>query len=732
MSAVATELLEIPGDFVFAKQLSIVLIGPDELRRRDVTGVLAEYPGIQVREFSSYPADVGAVSRLLARQFDIVLVDLDSDRNAAFDLVESLRGETAVTVMVYTEEADPELMSRCARAGAREHLVLPVRQSTLDKVLASARIGLLSKAQPAPKATQPASRPEPQVVAIPKPKADAKPERQAVAIPAIPDADVLREKMLPAYAQVQREDEILRPVIRAVSQAQPAPKPEPERQVIAIPRMDVKPEPQMTAIPAIPKADVPREKPLPVSAPVHRDDEVLRPATRAASQTQPTPKPEPEPQAIAIPAIPQVDVLREKPLPVTAPDGQPAASPERVTARVTARPFNEASPSPRRTAGVVVEEMRYTPETTPLAPVKEDSLEKLRAVAEAYNAGSAASPRTTATRVITEVSVAPPKSKGARRPDGEPRGIFESVQETPATESAVEIGTLSFHSDLDDLGDEDDEDAKRKKWVRIGAVSFVVLVLLIFIGPRLLNPPRHTLAAQSAQMRPVSDVLDGAEKTSKPSPSTMNGHRSGAASARQASTGQPGTNVEEAILPNADSRTASLFTAGGAKSASSQVDSTLMNGQLASAPRIPTDVKTRHTEEAPPSASFAASNTEEIAAAGAVDSVLAGQAHPAVRYVPAPPVVIPVEVAEKLLIHKTLPTYPPTAWNNYVSGKVVVEAVVSETGTVESLKIVSGPKVFQQAALDAVKAWRYKPYVVNGRPARVQTTATLVFDPYKK
>lgn len=703
MSSVATEVLEKPGDFVFAKLLSIVLIGPDELRRKDVAGVLAEYPGIQVREFSSYPTDVRTVSRLLARQFDIVAVDLDSDSKAALDLVESFRGETTVTVIVYTEEADPESMSRCMRAGAREHLVLPVRESALDKVLARARIGLSSEAQPATKPAQlaPMSEPERQVIAIPL--TSVEPEPQAVATSAIPNADVLREKMLPVYARVQREDEILRPVTRTASDAQPAPKPEP--QVIATPRMDLKPEPQIIAAPrqaiASPETDVLRDKPSPVSAPAHIDEDL-----RPVSGSVPVPR--------------DNSAVQDR--------QQAAASPERVTARVTARAFDDVSPSPRRTAGVVVEEMRYVPEATPLAPVKEDSLEKLRAVAAAYNAGQAtASQRITAPRAITEVSAAPVISNGAVKP----RDIVEPVKKIPVITTIKTDdgpGVLSFHSDLDELGDEDDEDANRKKWVRVGVVGFVILVLLLFIGPRLLNPPKHTLAAQSGQVRPVAEVLDAGTKAAKPSPSTFDeGHPSSTAHTYQTSIAQPATSVEEAILPKTDSR-----TAAGAKSGSSQVDSTLMNGQLTSAPRIPQDVKTPRKEEAPPSTEFAAANNGEMGSGtGAAGSVFSGQTRPSIRFVPPPPVVIPVEVAEKLLIYKKLPTYPPHAWNNYISGKVVVDAVVSETGTVESLKIVSGPKQFQQAALDAVKTWRYKPYVVNDRPAKIQTTATLIFDPRK-
>jgi protein TonB len=58
---------------------------------------------------------------------------------------------------------------------------------------------------------------------------------------------------------------------------------------------------------------------------------------------------------------------------------------------------------------------------------------------------------------------------------------------------------------------------------------------------------------------------------------------------------------------------------------------------------------------------------------------------------------------------------------------VVLQAVISKTGTIENLRVVSGPPLLQQAALDAVKQWRYRPYLLNGEPIEVETTVNVVF-----
>jgi protein TonB len=62
-----------------------------------------------------------------------------------------------------------------------------------------------------------------------------------------------------------------------------------------------------------------------------------------------------------------------------------------------------------------------------------------------------------------------------------------------------------------------------------------------------------------------------------------------------------------------------------------------------------------------------------------------------------------------------------------VSGTVVLAATISKTGTIENLHVVSGPPVLQQAALDAVQTWLYRPYLLDGEPVEVETTINVVF-----
>jgi protein TonB len=80
-----------------------------------------------------------------------------------------------------------------------------------------------------------------------------------------------------------------------------------------------------------------------------------------------------------------------------------------------------------------------------------------------------------------------------------------------------------------------------------------------------------------------------------------------------------------------------------------------------------------------------------------------------------------------MLIAPIRPVYPVIGKAAHVEGTVVVEAVISREGTIESLRVVSGPQMLQSAALDAIREARYRPFRLNGEPTEVQTTITVNF-----
>jgi protein TonB len=80
------------------------------------------------------------------------------------------------------------------------------------------------------------------------------------------------------------------------------------------------------------------------------------------------------------------------------------------------------------------------------------------------------------------------------------------------------------------------------------------------------------------------------------------------------------------------------------------------------------------------------------------------------------------------LLEKTMPQYPAIARVTRTQGTVVVQATISKAGLIENLRVMSGPPLLQQAAVDAVRSWRYKPYLLNGEPVEVETTINIVFN----
>ena len=80
------------------------------------------------------------------------------------------------------------------------------------------------------------------------------------------------------------------------------------------------------------------------------------------------------------------------------------------------------------------------------------------------------------------------------------------------------------------------------------------------------------------------------------------------------------------------------------------------------------------------------------------------------------------------LLSQPRPVYPPIARAAHVSGAVVLHAIISKSGSIERLEVVSGPEMLRASALDAVRQWKYKPYILNGDPTEVETTITVNFN----
>ena len=160
-----------------------------------------------------------------------------------------------------------------------------------------------------------------------------------------------------------------------------------------------------------------------------------------------------------------------------------------------------------------------------------------------------------------------------------------------------------------------------------------------------------------------------------------------------------------------------------------KIQSDIVDGALRTPTKIPNKVKVVVEEEAPqPALSGAMGGVPGGVPGGTGGGVLGGVLSAANM---PPPRVAPSKlkissgVATGNLLAPIRIIYPPIAKAAHVYGTVVIQATISKQGTIENLRVLSGPALLIQAAVDAVKQARYRPFLLNGEPTEVETTVTV-------
>jgi len=157
-------------------------------------------------------------------------------------------------------------------------------------------------------------------------------------------------------------------------------------------------------------------------------------------------------------------------------------------------------------------------------------------------------------------------------------------------------------------------------------------------------------------------------------------------------------------------------------------------GKLVAPKVIPKDVKIIKEEEQPPDMGMAgvAGGVPGGVAGGSMGGVIGGVIGGAGTAPPPPkPTVSRVRVGGAVqaakLVNRVQPLYPPLARQTRISGTVRLHAIIGKDGTVQQLTVESGHPLLVQAALDAVKQWRYQPTLLNGEPVDVDTEIDVIF-----
>src|SRR5580704_5748392 len=160
-----------------------------------------------------------------------------------------------------------------------------------------------------------------------------------------------------------------------------------------------------------------------------------------------------------------------------------------------------------------------------------------------------------------------------------------------------------------------------------------------------------------------------------------------------------------------------------------QIQTDIVNGALRTPTKIPQKIQMIKEDEAPPA----------MASSGVVGGIPGGQMGGVIGgIISSTPVAVPKVatpqrvrvssgVSTGLLIRRVNPTYPPLARQARIQGVVILRAVISKDGSIENLQLVSGHPMLAPAAIEAVKQWKYKPYLLNGEPVEVDTQVQVNF-----
>ena len=163
-----------------------------------------------------------------------------------------------------------------------------------------------------------------------------------------------------------------------------------------------------------------------------------------------------------------------------------------------------------------------------------------------------------------------------------------------------------------------------------------------------------------------------------------------------------------------------------------RITTDIVDGQLRTPTKIPKKIVQIVEDEPPPQSSSmgvpgAVGGVPGGSSNGVLGGVLAATNTPPPK-VAAPKVVRISEVSLGSPIVQPKPNYPPIAKQAHVQGDVILAATIGKDGTIQNLRVVSGNGMLVNSALDAVRNWRYRPYLLNNEPVEVETQITVKFN----
>jgi len=312
------------------------------------------------------------------------------------------------------------------------------------------------------------------------------------------------------------------------------------------------------------------------------------------------------------------------------------------------------------------------------------------------------------------------KTKADSKPETEKIGPSLSIVDPLAEEDALDPvrdhGVPSFGAIGKDSFAGLDSDAPRK-----GKGWLIAAIVLLFVGAGVYGAwatqPEFKKFVAWEYLNTMSKIsaLRGqapavAQKPAAPAPVPA-----AVAPAPSSTTPDPGTTgsmpVDPAATPGA-ATTPSTGTGSNAPAAESNTTSPSSEAPPAKGASVQPAKQDTTTNHSPATATLLPTSLPATPVAKAPSSEL---------------LEVPEDFADDQIVHRVHPTYPKQARARKLHGTVVLEAIVNKKGSVDSLQLVSGDSLLAQAAADAVKQWKYKPYLHNGEATEFQTKITIDF-----
>jgi len=461
------------------------------------------------------------------------------------------------------------------------------------------------------------------------------------------------------------------------------------------------------------------------------DEDLLKSCMRAGARDfVPLPSEDSSSPAPTTPSKPAAAPVQaaSKPAAAAQPLPKPVVPPAPPTVRSNVTPIvperhNEpvAEPKPARTpeARVIPDILKDNQESKSAAPPEpaKSEVDSDFAAWDAVNLRRASMPPVPKPDARPRPSLVPEKRKAP-----EPAARVVPQVEEPVVETAPPIPvapplerppvsvdifrSAMFQSEPNEAAEK--QGANWMKWILIGAGPVVLALVLLIVFTRSSTSNAATANTKQTQAASASAPV----KEEDP-----------AAADRLIvnATGKTGNAVPSAKPTPAQPQIGQQATASEAQP-SAPVSPDAMAAQLVAPTRIAGHISNNATANEPPPSAPAPVSLEDN---NSVPGSVFGSGSKA-KFMPR---VVPISagIAAGMIIHKTTPVYPKFAQDAHITGTVMLKATITKQGTIEGIQVLSGPKLLAPAAVDAVKTWKYKPYMLDGQPVAVETNVTIVF-----